>query len=372
MLKKTIMQYSPENITRILVVRIGAIGDFVHTLPVIYALRKKYSKAHIEIMGYLSIAELAKGKAYADATCSFDRNDMAHFFRKYHDGSTSEELPPSLLEYFGRFDLIMSFLNGKDNAFIENLRKIKGPQIICHNSFPSENENVHIIDHLIKSLGPLGIDNIDRLPKIFVNDNDMDYARLFFEKNNVNDGNMLAAVHPGSGSKKKCWPIDKFAEIVQWLKLEFSANILIISGPADKDNVNSLLNTVHRYNPVVVEDLPLMKLTSILENCDLFVGNDSGVTHISAAVQTPTVAIFGPTDLNTWKPLGKSTRTAKSNVHCSPCTRYQRNQCERQICLEDITVEDVISEINSLNLKWKTSRSISGLQNNVIETLRCV
>ena len=93
---------------------------------------------------------------------------------------------------------------------------------------------------------------------------------------------MLVAVHPGSGSRQKCWPMDRFAELILWLKEEMDTQILLISGPADTEIVEELRVKV-RDKFILVDHLPVPILAAIIKRCKLFVGNDSGITHLAAA-----------------------------------------------------------------------------------------
>src|SRR6202011_1183297 len=102
---------------RILVIRGGAIGDFILTLPALKALRDAYPNALIEVLGYKHIAALAEQRFYADAVRSIEYGALAGFFGK------EQQLEPELLKYFGSFDLIISYLFDPDDVFETNLRR---------------------------------------------------------------------------------------------------------------------------------------------------------------------------------------------------------------------------------------------------------
>jgi ADP-heptose:LPS heptosyltransferase len=108
------------------------------------------------------------------------------------------------------------------------------------------------------------------------------------------------------------------------------ANVLIISGPADGDNSHRVAGLMKK-RPIIVENLSVLELASVLERCDIFVGNDSGVTHLSWAVGTKTLAIFGPTDPLVWGPRGEGTVI-----------------CRRGESLDLVRSEDVVAELEEL------------------------
>lgn len=106
------------------------------------------------------------------------------------------------------------------------------------------------------------------------------------------------AVHPGSGSPTKCWPPDRFAELAA--RLAKGSPFLVVLGPAEErqrcDDVPGA---------VTARELPLRTLGALLSHAGLFVGNDSGVSHLAAACGAPTLALFGPTDPALWAPVGR-------------------------------------------------------------------
>src|SRR5919198_6749408 len=110
---------------RILVIRGGAIGDFILSLPALKALREAYPDAQIEILGYKHIAALAENRFYAQAVRSIEYGPLSRFFVK------NSELPEELASYFASFDLIVSYLYDPDRVFEENLRRCGVEKLLC-------------------------------------------------------------------------------------------------------------------------------------------------------------------------------------------------------------------------------------------------
>ena len=137
---------------RILVVRGGAIGDFLMTLPAIGALRERWPDAHIEILGYPHIIELARGRYYADAVRSIEARAMAGFF------APNNILDPGLMDYFGGFNLVISYLFDPDSLFANNIRRCGVRQVIEASPKPREH---HAAEHYCAPLGSLGTKGVD-------------------------------------------------------------------------------------------------------------------------------------------------------------------------------------------------------------------
>ena len=102
-------------------------------------------------------------------------------------------------------------------------------------------------------------------------------------------------LHPGSGSKKKVWPLDRFLSLAQVFQNHLGSRILIVLGPAEGPEVERAFEGVRPTVPILAKELTLLQLASVMEGCRFFIGNDSGISHLAAAIRLPTVAIFGPT-----------------------------------------------------------------------------
>lgn len=333
---------SKSSIHNILIIRPGALGDVIVTLPTLEAIRNYFKNAQIEIMGYSSFLEIVKGRFYADTISRFDQADIAPLFIR------NSSVPASLIHKVSNMDLIISFVSDKEQIMVGNLRAAGAKHVIHYEPFPSESEHIHIIGHFLKCLDLLGVHHSNKIPKIFLGEEDVLFGESFLNGSIVDSKKMLVAVHPGSGSRQKCWHIDRYVELIFWLKKEMNAKILLISGQADTEIVEELRKKV-RDNIILVDQIPLPILAAIIKRSNLFVGNDSGITHVAAAVGAPAITIFGPTDPKIWGPRGERVKILYKKYPCSPCSFDTRRNCFSQICLEGVTVEDVISEIRYMN-----------------------
>ncbi|MEK7297766.1 MAG: glycosyltransferase family 9 protein, partial [Planctomycetota bacterium] len=212
---------------RILIIRPGALGDLIVTLPTFGAIRHYFQDAHIEIMGYTTFLEITKGRFYADAVSLFDQADNTPLF------VNNAQLPPSLIKKFESIDLIFSFVSDKEQVFAHNLRKTGVKHIIHREPLPACSESIHIIDYLLKSLDSLGITYPNIMPKVFLNNEDLCFGEKFIKDAAVDSSKPLIAIHPGSGSRQKCWPVERFAALMSRLSRNMDAQFLVTSGPAD-------------------------------------------------------------------------------------------------------------------------------------------
>jgi heptosyltransferase-2 len=281
-------------INRILVIRGGALGDFVLTLPALKALRGAHPNAGIEILGYPHIAAIADKRFYADAVRSIEYAALSRFFARGSD------FPSELRDYFAGFDLILSYLYDPDGIFEGNLRRcgaqniLRGPSKIVSGMSAAE--------QLAQPVRELGISVTDFAPRIFSSAEDREFACGFLE----NCESSILSIHPGSGSERKNWPTEFWIEFVTAVLRESSRSILIVSGEADESAMQQL-RPLFEGDPRVrfAHALPLPHLAAILSS-STFIGHDSGISHLAAAAGARSIILFGPTDPNIWAPQNKN------------------------------------------------------------------
>jgi heptosyltransferase-2 len=286
---------------RILVIRGGAIGDFILTLPALKALRDARPQAHMEILGYQHIAVLAENRFYAQAVRSIEYGLLARLFAR------NSELPGELADYFASFDLIVSYLYDPDQIFETNLRRCGVENLICGPARIVENTS-HAARQLAQPIEQLGINVVDLAERFFPSTEDREFAREFL-------GSMpqpILAIHSGSGSHQKNWPLDKwiglFSQTNGFAELE---RLLVISGEADQAQTDQLEHEWKNRGVRFAKNLPLPRLGAVLENA-MFVGHDSGISHLAAAAGANCILLFGPTNPDVWAPKNENVRVLRS------------------------------------------------------------
>src|SRR5260370_998435 len=276
---------------RILVVRGGAIGDVILTLAVLKALRDPGPEAEMEILGYKHIAVRAEDRFYVQAVHSIEYGPLARFFAR------NSELPTELADYFASFDLIVSYLYDPDRIFETNLRRCGGQNLICGPARIVESAG-HAAQQLASPMEQLGINVADFAERIFPSIEDREFAREFL----ASVSQPIIAIHPGSGSHEKNWPlenwIDLFSPGSRFADLE---GLMVISGEADEAQTDELEREWKNRGVRFARNLPLPSLAAVLDR-SIFIGHDSGISHLAAAAGANCILLFGPTDPNVWAP----------------------------------------------------------------------
>jgi heptosyltransferase III len=281
---------------RVLVVRGGAIGDFILTLPALKALRDAYPDARIEILGYKHIAVLAENRFYAQAVRSIEYGPLSRFFAK------NSELPAESADYFATFDLIISYLYDPDGIFEGNLRRC-GVKNLLFGPAKIAKTSDHAAWQLARPIEELGIRVVDLTEKIFLSEEDRQFGREFLRT----PSQPIIAIHPGSGSKEKNWPLQNWIELFSrehW-HVEKRPSLIVISGEADKAQTAQLEHTWKDQDIRFAKNLPLPHLAAVLEH-SIFIGHDSGISHLAAAAGASCILLFGPTDPNVWAPSNEN------------------------------------------------------------------
>lgn len=280
--------------SRILVIRGGAIGDFILTLPALRALRLAHPDSHIEILGYKHIAALAENRFYAQAIRSIEYGSLSSFFGKNSD------LPVELVDYFASFDLIVSYLYDPDRIFEINLRRCGAENLVRGPAKIETGE--HAALQLARPMQELGIKVADFSAEIFPSTEDRQFASQFLR----DLATPVVAVHSGSGSERKTWPIENWIALGKGL-----SSLVVISGEADEMQYGRLKAVWKDRHVRFAHNLPLPQLAAVLEH-SIFVGHDSGISHLAAAAGANCVLLFGPTDPAVWAPMKENVRVLRA------------------------------------------------------------
>jgi heptosyltransferase-2 len=270
---------------KILVIRGGAIGDFILTLPAIAALRRQFPQAHLEVLGYPHIIQLAIAGGLVDRAQSIEAGPLAAFFAR--NGPLSEHL----IDYFSEFDLIVSYLYDPDRIFQANVARCTRAQFIAGPHRPDERAGLHAAKVFLKPLERLAIFDADPVPRLAINHQPSAINQL--------------ALHPGSGSETKNWPEANWAELLEHLIHSTSLKLLLVGGEAEGERLQRLAAALPPSRLRVAQSLPLADLARRLQESFAYIGHDSGISHLAAALDLPAILIWSHAPAEVWKPPGE-------------------------------------------------------------------
>jgi ADP-heptose:LPS heptosyltransferase len=266
----------------IVVFRPGALGDALLTVDALHALGERYPEHRIELVGHAQAGTLLASAGVVAAATPFDAPEVTGLFR----------IAPIVPERWASAAAAVLWL--RDPAAVAAALQAAGVPRVIPAQPRDPGAGIHAADQLLGSLAPLGV-AVGSPP-----------APLPFE---VTAGGprpspgQLAIVHVGSGSARKNWPPDRFADLIHRLR-GARLQVTLLAGPADADAVR-LVRSALEIGPVAeIAPRTVVELASALGQAAVYIGNDSGPTHLSARLGVPTVAVFGPTDPAIWAPRG--------------------------------------------------------------------
>jgi heptosyltransferase-3 len=276
-----------------LVYHAGALGDFITTLPAMAAWRRLHEGERILLLGKPAYAALAP--SVFDEVLDVESAPCAPLF------SAETGTPALLAERLSHAASALLFAHDS-SPLMERLASCGVRSILRQDPFPST--PVPIVDYHLSLFSELAFTNEERVPRI-------DTAGLVQPR-----ARTAVAIHPGSGSSRKNWPLARFTEVARSLESE-GEEVAWIVGPAEAEI--ALPSDARAWR-----DLNLHALAASLARCRLYIGNDSGVTHLAAACGCPTIVLFGATDPRVWLPRGRAVRAI-----ISPDARYDEISIER-------------------------------------------
>ena len=204
---------------------------------------------------------------------------------------------------------------------------------------------MHMVDYDLQALTPLGIRSEQALPILRTGSEEETSADRL-----VNEGGLAGVpwvmIHPGARYWFKAWPPERFAALIDRFDQEKTAVGLV--GDRRDHEVAERIRELTKYRPVsLVGRTSLLELAALMKRCVLFIGNDAGPMHMAAAVGTPVMALFGPSDPSVWGPRGSKVEVIYKGLDCRRCFHPT---CERgpDSCMNQISVEEVMQAADRL------------------------
>ncbi len=272
----------------ILVLRGGAVGDFILTIPALALLRRRYPGARIQLLGYPAIASLAEAEGLVDQVLSIEDPALSPLFVR--DG----RIPTRWRDRFAAQELALSFLYDPEGIVRGQWSRCSPAPWIAGPHRPDEGRSQHAIEVFLEPLRALGIEDAPPWPCL---------RNLAAKPGSLPDGTWLA-IHPGSGSPKKNWPESRWRQLIERLLGRCGVHFLIVGGEAESGRLEPLVAGLPAERVRLLENRPLVEVARHLAACGGFVGHDSGITHLAAALGLPVLALWGPSNASVWRPWG--------------------------------------------------------------------
>ena len=341
---------NPEKVKSILLFKLRYVGDVLMTTPAIRLLRQTYPEARITMAVNKGTEDVLRHNPHLNQILTIDREivEKAPFYTRlpYEWG---------LLKMLrkGDYDLSVDFDSGERAAYLALLGGIdvrigfhyqKGLRRLIFNHQVSIKRSLHTVERNLmlveKTLGLIRKD--DRL-ELYTGPEEDRRMALWLRRHRLS-GKDLVVIHPGARFWFKRWPAKKWASLMDILQGKLGLSVVITGGGREMEDVRAILSKMKTPAYSLAGQTTVLELAALIKQATLFIGNDSGPMHIAAAMGTPVIALFGPTEPALWKPWGKGHVVISKQVTCSPC-KYTHCDMGMENCMEQISIEDVLHTI---------------------------
>lgn len=322
---------------RVCVLFPGALGDFICFLPTLVRLANSHA------VDLLARAEFAGIVADGIQVSSLERLEVRQLF--VDDGASDAQAE----KFFAGYSAVYSWFASSQASFVERLRIAAQGRARCFAFRPAEFSG-HQADYYLACLHLPAADSAQ--PLIALRPEAVRWREAFLLSHGVNHAPLLM-VAPGSGAREKNWPVENFAEVARWWRKQVGGKVVAIVGPVEEERGG--------FEPlaescVIARGLDLAQLAALLSQSQLFLGNDSGVSHLAAAVGARTVALFGPSDERQWAPRGPRVTLLRRQGADFPGGGESSLVPAAHGAIADLAILEVLNHLKNLlavsNLTW--------------------
>lgn len=346
---------------KILIVKLSAIGDVIHTLPALNALRAHDPHAHIAWLVEAAAADLLIGHRALDRVIVSHRKRWLRELKGPRRRQAMSEIGAFWRELRDTdYDMIIDFQALLKSALLVRLargtRKIgfdRGMQhqehsyLFLNERVPPVDMDVHALTRGLMLLNAIGIDTPAVVYDIPVSARDRRRVDSLLDAHGIDGSRRLVAINPVALWETKLWLNDRFAALADRLVREHRVDVVFTGGAGDRGTIDEIRGMMSTRAVDLAGRTTLTMLAALYQRAHLVVSTDTGPMHLAAAVGTSVVALFGPTAPWRTGPFGEGHTVVRTAPPCSPCFK---RQCDghRCRCMRDITVDQVLASIQPM------------------------
>jgi len=354
---------------KILIVKLSAIGDVIHTLPALAALRRHYPEARIDWLVEDAAADLVQGHAALSRVLVWPRREFLKLLKAGNLSPAIRLFLTLLLQLRDtRYDLIIDFqalLKSSLWIFLSKGRRKAGfgpgmehaekSHLFLNERIPAVSMGVHALDRGLTLLQALGIPSSQVLYDLPIGRKDEGAAQQLLFESDVPTDQPLVAINPVAKWPTKLWAAERFRELAERL-LKKGFQVVFTGSKEDRPFIDEMVGALSPSVTRLDGRTTLKVLAAVYRLASVVVSTDTGPMHLAAAVGTPVVALFGPTAPWRTGPYGKGHVVLRAGVGCSPCfsRSCKTTDLEPMACMNRITVEQVVDAVTRLEAEKKS------------------
>lgn len=326
----------PEAVQKILIWHQGALGDLLLAGPALSAISRHYPQARITGLGHPERWSLLAPTLSLEAVWDSGAALWSPLF------ATDSPLPPTMKERLAPFQLALVFSPRPHPTLPARLAQAGIPRALWLPSWPASGPEP-VGAFLAAHLNRLGAAVPPGPFRLVIGEDWQNQAPP------LSGPGGLLAVAPGSGHPCKNWPLAHYYEVTRDLAWQHGLRVIWLAGPAEEPLLPYLQGLTAAQDHLLLTGRPLTAVAATLARCRLYLGGDTGLTHLAAAVGVPGVlALFGPTDPRVWAPEGEGVRVLQAPCPQAPCAAAREITCPEPRCMQDLTPEQVLAAAAAL------------------------
>jgi heptosyltransferase-3 len=294
-----------------LILQPGAIGDCVLTLPLAAFMKDCLGLGTVDILGHTEYIGILPGRTCADGIRSMDSVELHRLFAEARTFDLADGDP--LITVFADYAWIVTFLGEEHSNFEQNLiftaNCSHSAEVITLSMKPPADSSAHVTEYCLRQfIAQSGLSLEFRTAPseevlIRTTESDTNRGRELLSEMEVDSCEKIALIQPGSGGADKCWHLQNFVGVARELG-KLGMQVIFLLGPAEQERFSEGAIGDMASVAMCATDLSLTQVLGLLSCADMFVGNDSGITHLAAGAGVRTFAVFGPSDPQVYRPLG--------------------------------------------------------------------
>ncbi|MBS0171406.1 MAG: lipopolysaccharide heptosyltransferase II [Nitrospira sp.] len=321
-----------DPVRRILLIKPSSLGDIVHAMPTLAALRERFPQAEVTWLVKRQWAPLVEVIVGVDRVCAVDRGLMGWLGRVPELRAAGFDLVVDLQGLF-RSGAMAGLTGCARRAGFANARE--GSPFFYTQRVVVPSTPMHAVDRYLLVAEALGAARPSKPRFEFLDrPDDRQAVDSLLAQAGIDGSSPWVAMNVSARWETKRWPPQHFAEAADRLAERYGVPVVLIGGPAERPESLAVTERMHTKAVDLTGQTPVRWLPGLLRRASLLLTNDSGPMHIAAAVETPVVALFGPTDPVKTGPYGQRHVVLSYAVECRPC---MRRDCTRAVALECLT-----------------------------------
>jgi 3-deoxy-D-manno-octulosonic-acid transferase/heptosyltransferase-1 len=343
---------------KILIVKLSAIGDVIHTLPALNALRRHYPMAEITWLVEETAADLVVGHRSLDRVLISRRKSWMRRLRRPGRRKALKEIIRFLAELRDtRYDIVIDFQallksgilvwlarGDRKIGFDRGMQHQEHSYLFLSERIPPVDMDVHALTRGLMLLDAIGISTARVDYDLPFSAPDQQRIDALLKASGVYGIRPLVAVNPVALWETKLWVNERFAQLADRMVHDFDVDVVFTGGPADRSTIAAIRQRMAVPSADLSGRTTLKMLAALYRKSRLLVTTDTGPMHLAAAVDTPVVALFGPTAPWRTGPFGRKHKVVRTAPACSPCFK-RRCDVHRCRCMRDITVDQVLAAV---------------------------